>query len=205
MQKREVGESCSILLEKVLPANRASLSSFKHQSVISTCSKENKLLASSGKAFQSLDSTRSASPDISFIDEKSFREILTPCPSKKRKVTSTKHGVSRDEQNHSGHLNNVRSCKSDGCSSLPNSLDCDIICQESDNKLVQSAQSSVSDLRQDNRTANTETANQKNKSQSSSMPSSAVESKGSEFLIQVPCYVIYRSNYLSVRILDIGG
>ncbi|XP_060973605.1 regulator of telomere elongation helicase 1 homolog isoform X3 [Cannabis sativa] len=150
-----VGEDFSILLEKVQPANRASLSCCKDKSSILTSSNEQicnekKLLISAGRA-QYQNVKCDSLDNNSILDRESFRGLLAPCPSKKRKSIGTKPSVSLHES-FSDYSSRMRNSEPNSSSSK--SQECD--------KGIDSAERSIQSAQVDN-----------------------VEARGSEFLIQV--------------------
>ncbi|XP_062089395.1 regulator of telomere elongation helicase 1 homolog isoform X2 [Humulus lupulus] len=150
-----VGQDCSVMLKKVQPANRASLSCCKDKSGILTSPNEQicnekKLLISAGKArYQNV--TCDSHDNNSILDEESFRGLLAPCPSKKRKSIGTKQGLMHHES-FSDYSSRTRNSESN--SSTSKSLECD--------KGFDSADRSIQSARVGNE-----------------------ETRGSEFLIQV--------------------
>ena len=187
--------SAGLILEKVQAANRSSLTSCKDRSGTSTSSnelqgKEKKLLISDGKGLQNRSSIITDSPGISILDEESFKALLTPCLSKKRKVVGTKHGEMRHEENFKDHSYRLRNCESNDISSSPNSLECESR-RDSDSGSVRRAQVGAPQLSEDSTTSNNnKKTDGKVVGQKDNVPSGNEETRGSDFLIQVRCFSI---------------
>lgn len=129
-------------MEKVQPANRSSLTSCKNQSATLTCSNElicneKKLLISAGKALQYQNNRTTNIPGDSVLDENSFKGLLTPCPSKKRKSIGTKLEVMRHDESYSDYSSRLRNSESNSSSSK--SMECENG-HDSANRSSQSAQ-----------------------------------------------------------------
>ncbi|XP_024022473.1 regulator of telomere elongation helicase 1 homolog isoform X2 [Morus notabilis] len=183
--------SAGSVLEKVQAANRLSLTSFKDQSATSTSSNEllgneKKLLISAGKAlrYQSSRTGTTDSPRNSILNEESFRALLTPCPSKKRKVVGTKHEVMLHDENFKDHSHCLRNCASNDFSSSPSSLECESR-RDSDSRSTQSAQIGVSLLSEESRTRNNKKMEADVVGRKDNVTSGNTETRGSDFLNQV--------------------
>ncbi|PON35161.1 DNA helicase (DNA repair), Rad3 type [Trema orientale] len=137
--KTAISQDCSVILEKVQPANRSSLTSCKDKSATLTCANElicnEKKLIYGGKDLRYQNSRTIDSPDNSIVDDKFFKGLLAPCPSKKRKSIGTKHDTMR--HNESDYSSRLRNSESNSGSSK--SLECEKG-HDSDNISVRSAQ-----------------------------------------------------------------
>ena len=159
-----MGQEFSLILEKVPPANRSSLSCCKDQSA-TFCSNEllrseKKLLISAGKASRYQNSGTTNSTGDSILDEKSFKGLLSPCLSKKRKSIGTKHEVLHCDESFSEYSARLRNSVSESSSSKTPE------CEKGRDSANRSARSA-------------EVGNE--------------ETSGSEFLSQVSCFITINS------------